>query len=383
MNVFQFKHVGEGLFYMGSINNDINFVYDCGTADSTNALISEITNGIAGSNKNIDFIIISNLKKEFINGLPYLCANYKVKKIYLPYLGSNTELIRFILFITIFKNAELDREDLKLYSFMCQLYDVKTYIYKKYEGAIPKVVFLGDPDVPVTEICRYDGKVISHYENIADNTVWKFIVINKLENLNNAVKNFIAEFKQIFCSANFTKNKFERYLFEQSSTNLKELQTKAEEIFRVEGGICGLSENILIHYPPLPFYNIYLFEYKNIFDNSTATEMQPIQGAITLLLGDSQVDKTLKDRIFSTGNYSLCAGLFQIPYKCIAGQNPNVMILANAFDNFVISVNTETAKNILDTNKAKYLRAYKRIHVSSLHTGIAYLIQPAKRFVYK
>lgn len=366
------------MFYTGSINNDISFVYDCGTADALYALKSEIAEGTIGSNKNIDFIIISNLKKEFINGLPYLCAKYKVKKIYLPYLSSNKELIRFILFITIFKTAELDKDDFKLYSFMCKLYDVEIYIYKEYERTIPKVVFLGAPTIPATEICRYDGKVISHYEDIADNAIWKFIVINRTDNLNNAVKNFIVAFKQIFCSANFTKNKFEQYLFEQNSTNLKELQTKAEEIFKMNGGICGLSENILIHYPPLPFYNIYLFEYKNIFDNSMDSAKQRIQGAITLLLGDSQVDKKLKEHIFTTGNYSICAGLFQIPYRCIAEQNPNVMILANAFDNFVISVNTETAKNFLDSSQVKYLRVYKRLHILSSNTGIGYLMVPAK-----
>lgn len=382
MNVFQFKHVGEGLFYTGSVNNDINFVYDCGTADSLYALKSEIAEGTIGSNKNIDFIIISNLKKEFINGLPYLCANYKVKKIYLPYLGSNKELIRFILFITIFKTAELDKDDLKLYSFMCKLYDVKTYIYKEYEMSIPKVVYLGDHNIPAKKTCRYDGKVISHYEDIADNAIWKFIVINRTDNLNNAVKNFIVAFKQIFCSANFTKNKFEQYLFEQNSANLKELQIKAEEIFKMDGGICGLSENILIHYPPLPFYNIYLFEYKNVFNSNVSSAIQPIKGAITLLLGDSQVDKTLKEHIFSTGNYSLCAGLFQIPYRCITEQNQNVMLLARTFNDFVISVNEETSKDFSDNSQVKYFRVYKRLHISSSHTGIGYLIQPAKRFVY-
>lgn len=383
MNIFQFKHVGKGLFYAGSINDEINFVYDCGTSYYENALKSEIVDGTIGAEKNIDFIIISNIKKDFINGLPDLYANYNIKKIYLPYLGDNKELIRFILFITIFRNTEINKNDLKLYSLMCKLYGVISHDFNIYEVPLPKVIFLGDPNISAESIYPYNGKVISRYENI-ENNIWKFIVINRTidrESFKSAVENFNAAFGQFFCGDDFNRTKFERYLFMQGRTTgeLEELRIKAKELFQCGIDISGVSENILIHYPIKPFYLMNLCEYNNYFDKSTATRLQPIRGTITLLLGDVQVDKTLEEHIFSTGNYSLCGGIFQIPYRYITEQNQNIISLARTFDDFVFAANTETGNTFTDSETIKKIRSvYKRIHISSPHKGIGYFVEPTK-----
>lgn len=383
MNIFQFKHVGKGLFYTGSINDDINFVYDCGTADSERALKSEITGRIFCDNKKINFIIISGIKKEFINGLPSLCANYSVKKIYLPYLGADKELIRLILFITIFKNTEMNREDLELYSLMCKLYGVKTYNFNVYDVPLPEVIFLGAPNAE-TNVCQDDGKVISRYENIADNAFWKFIVINRTvgkECFESAAVNFGSAFKQFFRGGNFNKKRFEAYMFMQSGVpgGLEELRIKSKKIFQWGSGMSELSENVLIHYPSKPFYGINLCEYKNSFNKSTASVLHHINGTITLLLGDAQIDKALEEHIFATGNYSLCAGILQIPYRYITEQNQNIISLARPFEDFVFAANAGTENKFSDSGMVKDIRSvYKRIHISSQHTGIGYFIEPAK-----
>ena len=98
MNVFQFKHVGKGLFYAGTISDDINFVYDCGTAENKMALNFEINAlKFIFNKRKIDFVIISDLNSAYFNGLPLLCELFNVEKLYLPYFGENKEFIKAVL----------------------------------------------------------------------------------------------------------------------------------------------------------------------------------------------------------------------------------------------------------------------------------------------
>ena len=75
---FQFHGVGQGLFYTANlIENEINvakFIYDCGS-DNTPQLFASIDNYHKEQSPNmkefeIEFLAISHLHKDHINGLP-------------------------------------------------------------------------------------------------------------------------------------------------------------------------------------------------------------------------------------------------------------------------------------------------------------------------
>lgn len=84
-NIFKFHGIGQGLFYSGSIDdNKFNFIYDCG--GSTEKLEKEIE---TLGNKDIDFLVISHLHDDHINGLPILLKRTNIKRIYLPYFNTN------------------------------------------------------------------------------------------------------------------------------------------------------------------------------------------------------------------------------------------------------------------------------------------------------
>ena len=92
MNIFKFRPIGQGLFYTGSLDNGAyNFVYDCGTDSSCIYLDNEVRRfacevSSARNKSELDFVVISHLHKDHINGLCRLNKFFRIKQIYLPYL---------------------------------------------------------------------------------------------------------------------------------------------------------------------------------------------------------------------------------------------------------------------------------------------------------
>ena len=100
---FMFHGIGQGLMYTGSISSyhintcntiinlpcppTLNFIYDCGTKNEK----AELNNAIDGLASHIDFIVISHLDDDHINGLERIKTKYtsnpeKQKiKVFLPY----------------------------------------------------------------------------------------------------------------------------------------------------------------------------------------------------------------------------------------------------------------------------------------------------------
>ena len=80
MNRFIFHKVGQGLFYSGHLsNNQYNFVFDCGSDSDKKFLHDAIDNHLP--KKDIDFIVLSHLHRDHINGIARIIKNHKVKKI--------------------------------------------------------------------------------------------------------------------------------------------------------------------------------------------------------------------------------------------------------------------------------------------------------------
>lgn len=95
---FKFYGVGQGLFYSAILSENetcvAKFIYDCGS-DNTLHLLTSIDNYHKEQSPNmkefeIEFLAISHLHKDHINGLPQLLNLVKPKKIYLPYFDVQT-----------------------------------------------------------------------------------------------------------------------------------------------------------------------------------------------------------------------------------------------------------------------------------------------------
>ena len=102
MGSFVFHGVGQGLFYSGSIEgitkeqrSAFHFVYDCGGISGQNYLHKEIST----IPQVIDFIAISHLHDDHINGLPILIKGRKIKRIFLPYFAADTYKDVFIAYL--------------------------------------------------------------------------------------------------------------------------------------------------------------------------------------------------------------------------------------------------------------------------------------------
>ena len=105
MNKFRFMNVGQGLFYHGRIGG-FNFVYDCG---STSPLRNQYLNNCIQSeflpNEDIEYVFISHLDEDHINGYNLLRRYANVKRLILPYLGNNK------LFAYLFLRCLCDEDD--------------------------------------------------------------------------------------------------------------------------------------------------------------------------------------------------------------------------------------------------------------------------------
>ena len=101
INHFTFHPVGQGLFYSGCLNHgEYTFVYDCGVKPKNSYLKNEI-NQFAKYHKTVDFVLLSHLHEDHFSGIIDLCLQCHVKKLYLPYLGHDHNVIALILANTL------------------------------------------------------------------------------------------------------------------------------------------------------------------------------------------------------------------------------------------------------------------------------------------
>lgn len=98
---FKLWSVGQGLFYTGKINNDFNFVYDCG---GENPYIKEAIYKYLKEYdiKKLDMLIVSHFDDDHINGLPILLSKIeKISQIYIPYYGGISTYLLLVIYLYI------------------------------------------------------------------------------------------------------------------------------------------------------------------------------------------------------------------------------------------------------------------------------------------
>lgn len=164
MNNFIFHGVGQGLFYTGSIaNGNFNFVYDCGSM-GVGKIESEVKEYLSGFEKEIDFIVISHLHKDHINGLKTLLKERRVKKIYLPYFNASKYRDAFVCYLIVNKIEPSSIE----FRILTRLYNCETnLIENNHNNEIDEYLY----DLKVEQIDKYD-------EVIGYNFGWVFNLFN-------------------------------------------------------------------------------------------------------------------------------------------------------------------------------------------------------------
>lgn len=346
MNKFKFHPVGQGLFYTGSLaHRTFNFVYDCGTESKQHYLLSSIDSyvkEIQGDTQNkpqIDFVVISHLHKDHFSGLLELAHKTNIRHVYLPYLGSDKNLISLILAYTIwgYEHQAINEDNLySLFYFMCGLYGVE----ENYDFPQIEAIFLRGED---EEPSKY-GFVSSKHEEyayIGSHKYWKFVFINRRVSIGK-LKLLVKKMYEILdvCGV--------KSVVELIATRngLKKIAEIYNEVFSCEisrdSNFLNMTSIVLIHYPlynsPKAFYadsnEIMKLSNRRIESRYfshwyhceyTCFDFNRIRNPSTILSGDIMIDNVMAKIIMSQlklideKEKSLC-GVLQVPHH---GSKPN------------------------------------------------------------
>lgn len=301
MNKFVFRPVGQGLFYTGSLlNYNYNFVYDCGTENCQKIINQEILKYKKevvkyASKPLLDFVVISHLHNDHYSGLFELIKNFKVKKIYLPYLNFYTsDVLRLYLFYDLFVDNNRDENQfdysMTLYRLLESLYGLSNdNLYREYFGDFEYI-----ESAKIVE-CQYGDK--SYWE-------FKFLYNKAKESKINEINN---NCKILLNNAKCTS--MEEFI-KQNEKNIDVIAAAYKHIFG-KGNSLNNTSIILLHYPTeerkyLKYCNYDNYEYGKPHycicekckynDLFMCAHLRSSYG-ITLLTGDVLINKATAEEL--------------------------------------------------------------------------------------
>lgn len=359
MSEFCFRAVGQGLFYTGSLyNGTFNFVYDCGSESGERYLNNAIDEYLSEFKERhgkaeIDFVMISHLHWDHFSGIHKLAREARIKKIYLPYIADNPDIIKVILFHEIFirdgvtpKNIEWAQE---VYDFMFNLY-VRNNGENEFrpEKVLQTDNLYGTPEVVLTkQHIRFsvDGFAKNDWNGVGG---WVFEVF--YETAKKADIKRLNEECGALLSAHGAEN-IEELVCKSGVTGLKKLSDMYKKIFK-GGNRLNETSLVLLHYPNETGSALY--------QNSRANRK-------TLLTGDVLIKRDLSEKL----RY-LEVSVLQVPHhgslrnwrslrRC--GIRADVYILNFGLGNKYKHPNSETISEICqsgkDANCVTQLQQYK------------------------
>ncbi len=318
LNTFDFKPIGHGLFYTGSLlQGQYNFVFDCGTLNDREILEYQVEKYVyslrsfySSKKPTIDFVVISHLHIDHYKGLYFLLQKCDVKKIYLPYLGDdNYYLIRNTLLFSIYGNInELEDEDkdddenYNLFSFMGTLYGVDRN--DKFINYREKVTFINEQSNAEQRIVGDKlYTTLTDYFELNDKKYWQFsfiqssVKLDKLYLLNKELKNAFGQLNNRQLIDNLRNDN-------NTVTKIKEIY---ESVFGT-GNKLNLTSIMLVHFPLyLPKCCIfprkyYIEEFITKFNLGIIRQsnLRPTTNCIvSLLTGDAKFDSIIASEIKS------------------------------------------------------------------------------------
>lgn len=186
-SLFKFMPVGQGMFYCGFIDDhSFNFVYDCGTETvgvDIDKMIDDLAFELKG--KQLDFVVLSHLHNDHISGVIKLYEKVGFKTIYLPYLGTNADVIQLYLYGAIFLSGSSSR-DTNIANFR-YLYGL--YLNERTDNDL-KVEFIAQETINKSD----DYSICYKSFTFPEKPIWKFSFFDchyshgMLLSLNNKIK---------------------------------------------------------------------------------------------------------------------------------------------------------------------------------------------------
>lgn len=322
LNTFDFKPVGQGLFYTGSLmGGRYNFVFDCGTLNDKSYIERQIDDYIyslydcVGFKPTIEFVVISHLHLDHYKGLYYLLQRCDVKQIILPYLGNDANLIRATLAFSIFGYSERlalmendDDERVFLLHFMSALFNVDDNSdFSDFSDYREKVAFI-NKELEGADVNTWheNDRIYSMATRIIpgckDHNYWHFSFIQsgatatKLSELSDKLE---ATFGKLNNAALIQ-------LLRNSSNHVEEMRKIYEAVFG-KGNLLNLTSIVLVHFPLYMkrrcilrkdyYINQYIKHLNLRIRPSVATASH--NAIVSLLTGDAMIDQVVAKKIFS------------------------------------------------------------------------------------
>ena len=202
-NTFTFHGIGQGLFYSGSIaNGGFNFVYDCGSEQST--MLKKVTLPF----NDLGFVAVSHFHDDHVNGLPALFRNHRVEKVFLPYFDAQTYKDVFIANLVV---NGIDPSSVE-FALLTRLYHCPVdAVIPRLDFDLPEATFVDKPGYPYSNNLwefRFYNRRISDFEfqyiqYALDNLLNGQSIESYIRNRNN-YDDLKAIFKRVFSNENLT-----------------------------------------------------------------------------------------------------------------------------------------------------------------------------------
>ena len=327
-NLFEFRAVGQGLFYTGILDNgNYAFVYDCGTESPQSDVQREIDEFILEvsktNKKQIDFAVISHLHRDHFSGLHSLIKHVGVKKVYLPYLGrkeSNLNLKKLLIARALTNNATdsqgRDRQEIFMWA-------LNLYERGRTNNDEPQIVFLGEEGTNVHFPCP---------EGLSDTPFWRFVLFNKrvkeseLKKLEDKISKALRGKKIV---------KIEECL--QTTDGIQKILQAYTKVF------CRAKFNktstVMLHYP-ITVQKSFLICEKNRsrpFHDPYEEKQNGKKRIVTVLTGDAEFDDEMRQSLNKELEKMEFSGILHIPHH---GSKTNWEMLKELrcmFDRLVVS----------------------------------------------
>ena len=301
---FTFHPVGHGQFYTGriinnKINEEINFIYDIGTLKTESIIKKEVTN-YCKETKKVDFVILSHLHIDHINGIYCLLnSGIKVDSIIVPFLNPTQLLFIFEEALSTINSrlirSKSGKEYQQYYDFLFSFY-TNPYASIKKINETCKVIVYSSRDISTIETLdgeAYDLKEVKETDDI---------LLTSFQKSNYIVKKGYDNTYSV-CPQNTSKINYKGWMFDLKQPGAD--QSIGEEMKKIGLEILGaMLEN------KKETANLKIKESKEFRDNKNCITLehypssQDLSNSHTLLMGDCDINKiyTPKDGQLSSGN---------------------------------------------------------------------------------